>query len=187
MGRIGARRSNRDLSGEVICDKREGDDVDVLSLRRREFATTLNVLKAYPEDKADLRPADKSRTAAELATTLAVEERVISGLLAGVAAGPDLWKIERPSTMAAIIAMWQEAVGANDAIIARLSPEELRKTVNFYGRIIPLADAVFIELLDHIHHRGQFSVYLRLAGAKVPSIYGPTADAPWPAASAAAT
>jgi uncharacterized damage-inducible protein DinB len=34
-------------------------------------------------------------------------------------------------------------------------------------------------LSDQIHHRGQFSVYLRMAGGKVPSIYGPTADEPW--------
>ena len=27
--------------------------------------------------------------------------------------------------------------------------------------------------------RGQFSVYLRMAGGKVPSIYGPSADEPW--------
>jgi uncharacterized damage-inducible protein DinB len=35
-------------------------------------------------------------------------------------------------------------------------------------------------VLDIVHHRGQFSVYLRMAGGKVPSIYGPTADEPWP-------
>ena len=35
-------------------------------------------------------------------------------------------------------------------------------------------------LMNHvIHHRGQLSVYLRLAGVKVPSIYGPTADETW--------
>jgi hypothetical protein len=34
-------------------------------------------------------------------------------------------------------------------------------------------------LHDEIHHRGQFSVYLRMAGARVPSIYGPTADEEW--------
>lgn len=26
------------------------------------------------------------------------------------------------------------------------------------------------------HHRGQMTVYLRLTGAKVPSLYGPSAD-----------
>ena len=29
------------------------------------------------------------------------------------------------------------------------------------------------------HHRGQFTIYLRLADGKVPSIYGPSADEPW--------
>ena len=33
------------------------------------------------------------------------------------------------------------------------------------------------RLSNHlIHHRGQLSVYLRLAGAAVPQTYGPTAD-----------
>ncbi len=31
-------------------------------------------------------------------------------------------------------------------------------------------------LLDQIHHRGQLSTYLRPMGAKVPAIYGPSAD-----------
>ena len=31
---------------------------------------------------------------------------------------------------------------------------------------------------DHIHHRGQLSVYLRIVD-KVPSIYGPSGDEPW--------
>jgi uncharacterized damage-inducible protein DinB len=28
------------------------------------------------------------------------------------------------------------------------------------------------------HHRGQMTVYLRLLGAKVPALYGPSADEP---------
>ena len=34
-------------------------------------------------------------------------------------------------------------------------------------------------LLDHVHHRGQFTIYSRIAGGKVPQIYGPSADEPW--------
>ena len=33
-------------------------------------------------------------------------------------------------------------------------------------------------LFDQIHHRGQMTVYIRLAGGKVPSVYGPSADDP---------
>jgi uncharacterized damage-inducible protein DinB len=40
-------------------------------------------------------------------------------------------------------------------------------------------DVLWYLLNDQIHHRGQFSVYLRMAGAKVPSIYGPSKDEPW--------
>jgi uncharacterized damage-inducible protein DinB len=37
----------------------------------------------------------------------------------------------------------------------------------------------WLAVMDAVHHRGQMSVYIRLAGGKVPSIYGPTADEPW--------
>ena len=33
------------------------------------------------------------------------------------------------------------------------------------------------DTINHLaHHRGQMTVYLRLLGAKVPAIYGPSAD-----------
>ena len=36
---------------------------------------------------------------------------------------------------------------------------------------------VIRETINHLaHHRGQLTVYLRLAGATVPAIYGPSAD-----------
>jgi uncharacterized damage-inducible protein DinB len=50
------------------------------------------------------------------------------------------------------------------------------QTVMEAPRYIVLRDSVF----NHIaHHRGQLSVYLRLNDAHVPSIYGPSADAPF--------
>jgi len=39
-------------------------------------------------------------------------------------------------------------------------------------------DMAWGMLFDAIHHRGQLSTYLRAMGAKVPSIYGPSADEP---------
>jgi len=43
----------------------------------------------------------------------------------------------------------------------------------------PVIDFLWFMLMDSIHHRGQMSVYIRPAGGKVPSIYGPSADEPW--------
>ena len=45
--------------------------------------------------------------------------------------------------------------------------------------VLKVIDFLWFMLLDSIHHRGQLSVYIRPAGGKVPSIYGPTADEPW--------
>ena len=38
---------------------------------------------------------------------------------------------------------------------------------------------LWMMLSDTIHHRGQLSVYLRIASGKAPSIYGPSADELW--------
>jgi uncharacterized damage-inducible protein DinB len=47
---------------------------------------------------------------------------------------------------------------------------------------IVLRDSVggllWTALFDAVHHRGQLSTYIRPMGGKVPSIYGPSADAP---------
>lgn len=152
--------------------------MDYISVRNREMQTTLKVLQAYPEAKVNLRPAEKSRTAGELAMIFAVEERVLKSLLETGATNLDFLRPHISSTIAEIIAAFQQAVAANDAVLATLTPQQFDKPVNFYGMNISLGDALWFELFDHIHHRGQLSVYVRLAGAKLPSIYGPTADEP---------
>jgi uncharacterized damage-inducible protein DinB len=60
----------------------------------------------------------------------------------------------------------------------------LTETVKFPvgpGKMGDMTKMQFLWMLycDQIHHRGQFSVYLRMADGKLPSIYGPTADEPW--------
>ena len=47
---------------------------------------------------------------------------------------------------------------------------------DLFGRKMTRAEGLVGVLHDMIHHRGQMTVYLRMADGKVPSIYGPTAD-----------
>ena len=59
-----------------------------------------------------------------------------------------------------------------------------RVTVKFFVAPKQMADlrkmdVLWFMLMDCVHHRGQFSVYLRMADGKVPSIYGPSGDEPW--------
>lgn len=42
---------------------------------------------------------------------------------------------------------------------------------------LPRAAVLRSFVMNHnVHHRGQLTVYLRLAGASVPALYGPSAD-----------
>lgn len=42
---------------------------------------------------------------------------------------------------------------------------------------LPRGDVVRTIMLNHsYHHRGQLTVYYRLLGVPVPSVYGPSAD-----------
>jgi uncharacterized damage-inducible protein DinB len=57
-----------------------------------------------------------------------------------------------------------------------LKPWRLRAgghVLNEEPRYKMIQNSVFNHLA---HHRGQLTVYLRLTGAKVPAIYGPSAD-----------
>ena len=56
--------------------------------------------------------------------------------------------------------------------------EQLQGTVQYRTQIMNKQEYLWFVLSDHIHHRGQLTVYLRITGGKVPSIYGPSADEP---------
>lgn len=148
----------------------------------REFQTTLKVLKAYPSDKLDLKPAERSRSAKDLAWTFVAEEGAVEGVTKGkidFEGGP-----KAPNTFQEIINTFEKYHKDNVTKVKNLTDADLNKSIPFpvapkqMGQVRAL-DILWMMLMDSVHHRGQMSVYLRLAGAKVPSIYGPTADEPW--------
>jgi len=62
-----------------------------------------------------------------------------------------------------------------------MTPEHLCTPVDFYG-VFNMPAVFYLAFVNNhsIHHRGQLSGYLRPMGSKVPSIYGGSADEPWP-------
>jgi uncharacterized damage-inducible protein DinB len=150
---------------------------------RREFPTTLKVLKAYPPGKDDFKPHDRSHSAARLAHTFAVEN---AGALKAVRGQPmnpaDL--PQPPATYAEAAAAYER--GARELIeaVENMPESRLFEEVTFMtgprqlGKV-PVLDVLWFLLMDSVHHRGQLSVYVRMAGGRVPSIYGPSADEPW--------
>ena len=149
----------------------------------RETATTLKVLRAYPDDQGELRPHPRCKTARELAWIFTGELGLATAALHGaldLASGIP----PAPETMSEVIATFERA--RQDAIeaIRNATDEQLAGTTRFFTAPRTMGDVPNIGFLwfllhDQIHHRGQLSIYLRMAGGKVPSIYGPSADEPW--------
>ncbi|HYS53490.1 MAG TPA: DinB family protein [Thermoanaerobaculia bacterium] len=152
----------------------------------REHAITMRIVKAYPKEKLDLKPHSKLKTARGLAWVFALEcglgTRVWHDEFAkGVPAGSPP---KAPEDWNDLLSGLEKAYKDFRDLIASTPEAKLDEKVHFLtgpktmGAMSRLAFAWFL-LSDQIHHRGQFSIYLRMADAKVPSIYGPTADEPW--------
>jgi uncharacterized damage-inducible protein DinB len=152
----------------------------------KEHATTMKVLKAYPTDKLDLRPHRLCKTARELAWIFVMEQGLMQK---GATEGFD-WSVPpkpmppAPESWDALLSAFADGYKKAVDAISQLTEEQLLETVKFFTAPKTISDVpklqfIWMVLCDQIHHRGQFSIYLRMADGKVPSIYGPTADEPW--------
>ncbi len=150
----------------------------------REHATTLRVLRALPEGKSEVRPAPKCRTARELAWVFVLEQGMAGqSLTTGFDWSAPAQMPEPPARMADVIAAFAQGHARMVDLVSK-KDDQLTGTVKFpvapktLGDI-PLDQFLWMLLCDQIHHRGQFSIYVRMADGKVPSIYGPSGDEPW--------
>ncbi|HEV8362896.1 MAG TPA: DinB family protein [Gemmatimonadaceae bacterium] len=156
-----------------------------LAAFEQEHATTMRVLRAYPADKSELQPHPKSKSARDLAFTFVLEMAFVErALTAGFDWSQPPAFPETPPSLEAIIDAFEQGHKRVADIIAGLRDDQLFETVKFFVAPktigdVPKIQFMWMNLCDQIHHRGQLSVYLRMAEGKVPSIYGPTADEPW--------
>jgi uncharacterized damage-inducible protein DinB len=157
-----------------------------LAAYEREHQTTMRVLAAYPPEKAQLRPHPRSKSARELAWIFVLERGLgraaMGNVFATRAPGGEL--PPPPERWEDILAALTTAHAEFAELVRSYTPEQFQETVKFFTGPRQLGDwtrnhLAWFLLHDQIHHRGQFSVYLRMAGGKVPSIYGPSADEPW--------
>jgi uncharacterized damage-inducible protein DinB len=149
----------------------------------QETATTLKLLRAYPESASELKPTAVLKNARELAFMFAAELNMVTLVLRNELKLPMEFP-QVPGKWSDVVAAFESAVGTLRAQLAQTTDEDMYSTTMFYtgpkqmGEL-PKIQVAWMMLCDQIHHRGQFSVYMRIAGAKVPSIYGPSADEPW--------
>jgi uncharacterized damage-inducible protein DinB len=162
----------------VTLTEREG----FLATFEREFQTTLKILKAFPSAQIGLKPGARSQAAGEIAWTLALNQHTAAPILAGELMPANL--PPAPGTWNEIVAGFEQAHREALEVFRKMTDADMNGTVRMpvgKNKIADVrkGDAMWMMLYDTIHHRGQLSVYLRVAGANVPSIYGPSGDEPW--------
>ncbi|HLH18302.1 MAG TPA: DinB family protein [Bryobacteraceae bacterium] len=145
----------------------------LLSELRTEFATTCKVIAAVPAKTSNYKPSEKCMSGHELARHIALAEVFF---LRGVIDGKFDWKEVDLADPAAVLAYYKSEVPALFDQVAAMPGEKLAAPIEFHSWTLPAVKYLSIDLKHGIHHRGQLSSYLRPMGAKVPSIYGPSAD-----------
>jgi uncharacterized damage-inducible protein DinB len=140
----------------------------------------IRVLKAVPADQAAYRPHPRSTSAGDLVWLLASELRDACELIDR----GEVSFVARPSpTIPESVAAYEQSAEDLGKRLATLDDVRWESKARFLadGNVAwetSLGDMLYGFLFDAIHHRGQLSSYLRPMGAKVPSIYGPSADDP---------
>ena len=150
----------------------------------REAARTKRVLEHVPAGRDDWKPHDKSMALGRLAGMIATMPAWVTLIVKQdeldlTPPGGGEWKL--PSQ--------NELVAAHDKSVAEAratlqsSDDNRLLTTNWKlragGQVVSDAPrhVALRDMLNHLaHHRGQLTVYLRLLGAKVPAVYGPSAD-----------
>jgi uncharacterized damage-inducible protein DinB len=156
--------------------------------RTQEFPAFVDVCKALPATRLDYRPHPESRSAGELVALLvSVEQSCIELCETGrssYSSGLRFHPTRSLTTLDEMIAAYEHHHRALTENLAHLDDTTWNRPAWLLRgeQEIILKDTVggllWIALFDAVHHRGQLSTYIRPMGGKVPSIYGPSADAP---------
>ena len=149
-----------------------------------EAETTRKHFERLPNDKLDWRPHQKSFSAVGLASHIVDCFSWTDAIFTAEEFDfdPATYKPYQATAADRLLADFDEKIRIGKEVLARADNARLEDPwkLKIKGQVLfekPRA-AVFRDfVLSHvIHHRGQFSLYLRLLEIPVPGSYGPSAD-----------
>jgi uncharacterized damage-inducible protein DinB len=158
----------------------------LLAELNREVDRSRRALEQVPAGKSDWKPHERSMAFGYLANMVATIPMWIAmqinqdELDIAPKDGPKFEMKPLNTSAEFILALEKAAAGAREAF-EKTSDQHLKSNwqLKAGGRVVaeaPRYEMIQDSLLHLAHHRGQMTVYLRLLGAKVPAIYGPSAD-----------
>ena len=152
----------------------------------REVERSRRALEQVPEGKYDWKPHEKSmifgylaNMVATIPTWLAME--ITQDELDVAPANGAKMEQKRMDTSAALLQALDKSAAGARAALGKTTDEHLMTSWRLLARGQVVMEAprhvMIQDTINHwAHHRGQMTVYLRLMGAKVPALYGPSAD-----------
>ena len=159
----------------------------LLSELKREVDRSRKALEQMPEGKGEWKPHDKSMKFAYLAELVAIIPTWVALQVTNdeldVAPVDGKSNVNRTAkvTRADYLKALDDAAAEAEQALSKTTDEHLATNWKLKARgNVVLEDsraAMIQDSFNHLsHHRGQMTVYLRLMGAKVPAIFGPSAD-----------
>jgi len=152
----------------------------------REVERTRRVLEQVPEGKYQWKPHDKSMIFGYLADMVAtmpswLAMAVNRDELDVAPTDGSTMKQEPKETSAALVSALDKSAADARAALEKTTDDHLMTSWRLLaaGKVVmetPRHEVIQDTINHWSHHRGQMTVYLRLLGAKVPSVYGPSAD-----------
>ena len=152
----------------------------------REVERSRWVLEQVPEGKHDWKPHEKSMIFGYLANMVAmiptwIAMEINQDQLDIAPADGGKMERKRMDTSAELLLALDKAASDARSAFGKTTDEHLMSNWKLLARgQVVMESPRHVMIQDTInhwsHHRGQMTVYLRLMGAKVPSIYGPSAD-----------
>jgi uncharacterized damage-inducible protein DinB len=153
----------------------------------REVAASRKVLAEVPEGKNSWKPHERSMEMGYLASLVAQMPGWIALMIAteefdvGDKASSGQFQVKGPESKEALLKLAEESYAKARAALSGTTEEHLNGTwsVKLHGKALnsgPRYQQIADAFTHLAHHRGQLTVYLRLNEAKVPAIYGPSAD-----------
>jgi uncharacterized damage-inducible protein DinB len=152
----------------------------------REVTRSRRVLEQVPDGKYDWKPHDRSMGFGYLADMVAtipnwIAMQILRDDLDIAPTDGSTMRQEPNRTSAALVAALDSAAAAARAALGNTTDEHLGSRWQLKARGTVVQEAPRFEMIQDTinhwaHHRGQMTVYLRLMGAKVPAVYGPSAD-----------
>ena len=152
----------------------------------REVDRSRRALEQAPDGKFDWKPHDKSMQFGYLASLVAtiptwITMQINQDELDIAPKDGGKFEQKRPHTSAELIAALDNAAADARTAFAQTTDEHLMTNWQLKAGGNVVAEGLRYEMIQDTilhwaHHRGQLTVYLRLLGAKVPALYGPSAD-----------